>query len=90
MVNPLIKIYESLTSTMSEKSIREFVEALDEHTAARIELLSKDLVKRGEFDELNKNLGKLRSDMYKAVYITTLSQIVAIVAAVVLIVNGMK
>jgi hypothetical protein len=81
MATPAVRIYDTLKLTLGEESSKKFIEALDENTVSKIEIMIKDLATKTELNAAVRELTK-------TIYIVGLAQFLAIVASVIAIIKN--
>jgi hypothetical protein len=80
MASPAIRIYDALKPALGEETTKEFIEALDESFAAKIEIMKGDLATKGDVDALREARGDIASvkDEIAALRLETKSDIAAV------------
>ena len=83
MIISEIKLYELLKQRIGEREAEAFIQILDERVNNKFEEKKLELATKKDIADLKVEMFTMKGDLLKTIYITSLGQLVAIVASVI-------
>ncbi len=83
MVVSEIRLYELLKNKIGEREAEAFVEILENKIEKKFEDKKSELATKEDIFTLKDEIGKVKSDLLKTIYLTSLGQLVAIIGSVI-------
>ena len=77
------KLYELLKQRIGEREAEAFIQILDERVNNKFEEKKLELATKKDIADLKVEMFTMKGDLLKTIYITSLGQLVAIVASVI-------
>jgi hypothetical protein len=101
MLVSIIKLYDLLKTKIGEKEAEAFVEILDKGVEEKFEEKKNILATKEDINNLKQDINNLRvstkeeiisvrSELLRTVYLTSLGQVIAIIASVISIILALK
>ncbi len=78
-----IKLYELLKNKIGEKETEAFVYIIEEKMDTKIEQRKQELATKDDIYRLKEYMLEMRSELTRTIYLTSLGQLIAIVASVI-------
>jgi hypothetical protein len=78
-----IKMYELLKSKIGDKETEAFVYIIEEKMDAKIDQRKQELATKDDIYRLKEDMLEMRSELLRTIYLTSLGQLVTIVACVI-------
>jgi hypothetical protein len=85
-----IQMYELLKCKIGEKEAETFVQLISENMDARIDQRKHELATKEDISLLKENNFTLRAELLRTIYLTSMGQLIAIIASVVSLILVLK
>lgn len=94
MIVSEIKLYELLKAKLGQKEAEAFVEILDSKVCHKFDEKKNELATKEDVHDLRiktkEDISSLRSELLRSIYVTSLGQLLAIIASVISIIMILK
>ena len=85
-----IQMYELLKCKLGEKDAELFVQLIDQKMDAKLDQRKHELATKEDISLLKESNSNLRAELLKTIYLTSLGQLIAIIASVVSLILVLK